>query len=286
MVQCEGMLNRPAQLPDMVWPRSCSSCPNLRSQAASEPRGVCRTALRCLWDARASVKSSCHPTPAPHGDAVPTLLRIRLIHSAAVVPCRCVGWDRLGASKQPHSDRSPSEDEYWTRAAPLGAPQGCAGLCSAAQKHHVCPEAEGAVPRAPPSPARQQKNHPWPCWEHRTSPWHGTDPNPKPLHLLTLKNLALRASILVQPLIKPLRSLKFKSDQSASLRKAYTQSQALKDVVKAFARLIGTCMRLLIRKSLLFSHALSFPSSSLGCISQGCQKAGRKCQYLKFVLNV
>lgn len=70
----------------------------------------------------------------------------------------------------------------------------------------------------------------------------------------------LKANILVQPLIKPLRSLKFKSDQSASPRKAHAQDQALKDVVKALARLIGTCTELLIRKSLSHcSHIVFCP---------------------------
>lgn len=41
-----------------------------------------------------------------------------------------------------------------------------------------------------PSPARWRKTLPRPPREHRTSPWRGTDPNPEPPHLLTLKNLA------------------------------------------------------------------------------------------------
>lgn len=88
-------------------------------------------------------------------------------------------------------------------------------------------------------------------------------------------SLPLEANILVQPLIKPLRSLKFKSDQSASPRKAHAQGQALKDVVKALARLIGTCTELLIGKSL--SHCShSFLSCSLGCIFQGNLEVVRK----------
>lgn len=113
-VQCEGTLNRPAQLPDMVQPCWCSSCPNLWSLTASKPHSVCGMALWCLQGTWVSAKPSHHPTPAPHGDAVPALLQIRLIHPAPVVLCRHISQDQVGASKQPHGDRSPREDKNRT----------------------------------------------------------------------------------------------------------------------------------------------------------------------------
>ena len=154
VVQCQGTLNTPAQLPDTVWPGSCSSCPNLWSQAASEPHSGCGTAL-CRADAPSAQGSMGeHQTqpPSPTGPARGHGPCSAMDQADPFASCGAMQACRRGRARCQHAapQRQVTQRRRMLDVTPSGAPQGHTGLCSAALKHHVCPKAEGAVPWASP----------------------------------------------------------------------------------------------------------------------------------------
>lgn len=103
----------------------------------------CSRAPRCLQDGSAGHTDEHQTLPLSHTSPAwghgPSLPRIRLIYSAPAVPGGYVGQDKLGANNQPCSDRSPTEDKYWTRPAPVGVTS-CAASSLGCTGHPSCPK--------------------------------------------------------------------------------------------------------------------------------------------------